>query len=121
MNYRKLFFFSTRSVLISLRFVFFNKEVAFILWALILIIRFANKKNHFISILLILEIFSILNILIIRVVIRSISIVRIIFILMAFRVGEAVLGLAILVKLVRCNYSELLSSSLNWMCSLTKT
>lgn len=41
---------------------------------------------------------------------RSLSLL---FILMSLRVGEAVLGLAILVKLVRLNLRELVSMGLN--------
>jgi NADH:ubiquinone oxidoreductase subunit K len=58
-------------------------------------------KNHFINLLLILEILSLRRIFMIRNLSQIINSTRLIFILMTLRVGEAVLGLAILVKLVR--------------------
>jgi len=65
---------------------------------LILIIK---NKNHFISLLLILEIFSLRRILIVRFISQLANSSIIIFVLITLRVGEAVLGLAILVKLIR--------------------
>jgi NADH:ubiquinone oxidoreductase subunit K len=65
---------------------------------LILIIK---NKNHFISLLLILEIFSLRRIFIVRFISQLANSSIIIFVLITLRVGEAVLGLAILVKLIR--------------------
>jgi len=58
-------------------------------------------NNHFITLLLILEILSLTRIFMVSILSQNINSVRLIFILMTLRVGEAVLGLAILVKLVR--------------------
>ena len=57
--------------------------------------------NNFISILLILEILSLTNLLARRFYASVINISTVIFVVITLRVGEAVLGLATLVKLVR--------------------
>ena len=72
-----------------------------IFWVVILALNHQKFKGHFILLLLILEILS-LNILIITslyVYFNGASLL--IFLLITLSVGEAVLGLAILVKLIR--------------------
>ena len=83
-----------------------------IFWVVILALNYQKFKGHFILLLLILEILS-LNILIITslyVYFNGASLL--IFLLITLSVGEAVLGLAILVKLIRWNSKELLIKSL---------
>ena len=75
----------------------------------------------FISLLIVLEIFSLRRIIIIGTFLSSSYSLRLIFILITLRVGEAVLGLAILVKLIRWSSSEFIIRGLNWKCSLIKT
>jgi len=106
------------SILILLLLIFFllqqftNNFFIFI-WVVILTITLINKKNHFISILLVLEILSLSNLIIIRVISRTSYSLNLIFILITLRVGEAVLGLAILVKLIRWSSSEFIIRGLN--------
>ena len=87
-------------------------ERLLILWLAILVLNYQKLKNHFISMLLTLEILSITILILSGVFISLYFITSLIFVLIALRVGEAVLGLAILVKLVRWNSKELLSHSL---------
>lgn len=75
------------------RYVFF--------WVVVLILILIKSKNHFISILLVLEILSLRRIIVIGRFVRINNSVRLLFLLITLRVGEAVLGLAILVKLIR--------------------
>ena len=71
------------------------------MWIVILMLVVINKKNHFISLLLVLEMLSLRRIIMIGTLRRTSGSLSLIFILMTLRVGEAVLGLAILVKLIR--------------------
>lgn len=103
-------------VLISLTFFLLQKfsfNIVIIVWIFILIYSIAKKKNHFITLLLVLEIISLTRIFIIRVVSSYINSIRMLFILITLRVGEAVLGLAILVKLIRWSSTEFILTGLN--------
>lgn len=63
--------------------------------------------------LLTLEVLSLIALFMRRIYVIINGILVIIFILITLRVGEAVLGLAILVKLARWNSTEFLLSGLN--------
>ena len=95
--------------LLPLTFIFFMALIfreyflqnLLIFWVIILAVNYQKLKGHFILLLLVLEILS-LNILIITslyVYFNGASLL--IFLLITLSVGEAVLGLAILVKLIR--------------------
>lgn len=99
-------------------FVFYlNQNFSFVrmvvIWVTILIYLMRKAKNHFITLLLILEILSLTRIFMIRLLAQNINSIRLIFILITLRVGEAVLGLAILVKLVRWSSTEFMIRGLN--------
>ena len=83
------------------------------LWLIVLTIRFRKVSNHFISLLLILEILSLRSLTIGGFYIGAVRVLNLVFVLMSLSVGEAVLGLAILVKLVRYNSSELVFTGLS--------
>lgn len=91
----------------------FSLNRLIIIWLSILLFLMRKGKNHFITLLLILEIISITRIFIIRLLSQNINSVILIFILITLRVGEAVLGLAILVKLVRWASTEFIIRGLN--------
>jgi NADH:ubiquinone oxidoreductase subunit K len=76
------------------------------LWIVILLVAFKKLSNHFIALLMTLEIFSLLRILVASRLGKLTNSVRLIFILIRLRVGEAVLGLALLVKFARETSSE---------------
>lgn len=104
-------------ILIIVNIVLFTQEYSInffvFIWIILLILVLVNKKNHFISFLLVLEILSLRRIVIIGLFNSTIHSLRLIFILITLRVGEAVLGLAILVKLIRWTYSEFILRGLN--------
>lgn len=103
-------------ILFSLAFFLlqnFSYSMIVILWIFILIYSITKSKNHFITILLILEILSLSSIFIVRILSQHVNSIRIMFILITLRVGEAVLGLAILVKLVRWSSTEFIIRGLN--------
>lgn len=77
------------------------------LWLLILLTSFNKMSNHLISLLMTLEIFSLVGLLVASGLSKLNGSLGFIFVLMTLRVGEGVLGLAILVKFVRENNSEL--------------
>lgn len=91
----------------------FSLSSLIVIWSAILIYLMRKIKNHFINLLLILEILSLRRIFMIRNLSQIINSTRLIFILMTLRVGEAVLGLAILVKLVRWSSTEFIINGLN--------
>lgn len=91
----------------------FSLSSLIIIWITILIYLIRKIKNHFINLLLILEILSLRRIFMIRNLSQVINSTRLIFILITLRVGEAVLGLAILVKLVRWSSTEFIITGLN--------
>lgn len=91
---------------------FFFESLLWI-WAGVLVNIYSNNKNHFISLLLVLEILSLVRIFLRSIYIKFAGIIRLVFILMTLRVGEAVLGLALLVKLARWNSIELLTTGIN--------
>lgn len=103
-------------ILVSL-IIFFSQNFSLnsiiVIWIIILIYLIRKIKNHFITILLILEILSLRRIFIISIFAQIRNSVIIIFILITLRVGEAVLGLAILVKLVRWSSTEFMLNGLN--------
>jgi|688.fasta_scaffold895046_1 hypothetical protein len=76
-------------------------ETLLLSWIIVLTIRYGNNKNNFISILLILELLSLTRLFIRSIFISLNGVSTIMFVLITLRVGEAVLGLAILVKLIR--------------------
>lgn len=103
-------------ILVSIRIVILQQLrlfIAVIFWVIILVYLITKNKNHFISLLLILEIISLRRIYIIRFLSHYTSSIRMMFILITLRVGEAVLGLAILVKLVRWSSREFIMVGLN--------
>lgn len=81
-------------------------------WITVLTIGYRKNKNNFISILLILELLSLTRLFIRSIFINLSGVSTIMFILITLRVGEAVLGLAILVKLIRWNSTEFLLGGL---------
>jgi len=103
-------------ILISLIY-FYTQELSMIFfvftWIIILFFILINKKNHFISLLIVLEMLSLRRIILIRTILSASYSLRLIFILITLRVGEAVLGLAILVKLIRWSSSEFIIRGLN--------
>jgi NADH:ubiquinone oxidoreductase subunit K len=84
-----------------------------VVWLGILLTRFSKIKNHFISLLLILEILSLGRLAVSRFFVKTAGTLNLIFVLISLRVGEAVLGLAILVKLIRFNSRELVLTGLS--------
>lgn len=103
-------------ILVSLIFYLnnnFSLSRLIIIWSAILIYLIRKIKNHFINLLLILEILSLRRIFMIRTLSQITNSIRLIFILITLRVGEAVLGLAILVKLVRWSSTEFIINGLN--------
>jgi NADH:ubiquinone oxidoreductase subunit K len=76
------------------------------LWIVILLVAFKKLSNHFVSLLMTLEIFSLLRMLVASRLTKLTNSVRLIFILIRLRVGEGVLGLALLVKFARETSSE---------------
>jgi NADH:ubiquinone oxidoreductase subunit K len=87
-------------------------ETLLLSWIIVLTIRYGNNKNNFISILLILELLSLTRLFIRSIFISLNGVSTIMFVLITLRVGEAVLGLAILVKLIRWNSTEFLLGGL---------
>ena len=111
------FSFNTKIILLRSRFfalVFLEVEIKglVLLWLLILLWSFKRLNNHFISLLITLEIFSLLGLFIASMLRQLNNSLRFLFILMSLRVGEGVLGLALLVKFVRENNSEFVNTSL---------
>ena len=103
-------------IILSLIFLVFQNfalSTVIVFWIIILVYIITRKKNHFISLLLVLEILSLTRIFIISIILQHINSIGLIFILITLRVGEAVLGLAILVKLVRWSSTEFILSGLN--------
>jgi NADH:ubiquinone oxidoreductase subunit K len=88
-------------------FLHLSTEIITIIWLLILTIRLKKFNNHFMSLLLILEMLSLNSLFVRRFFVKSTGAVVIIFVLITIRVGEAVLGLSILVKFTRQNSREL--------------
>lgn len=83
-----------------------------VIWVVTLMLSFKNLINHFISLLLILEMFSLLGLLIsLSILVRRGSL-RLIFILIRLSVGEGVLGLALLVKFVRSTSLDQVETSI---------
>lgn len=104
------------TILISIIFFLlqnFSRATIVSVWLTLLVYLLTKIKNHFITLLLILEILSLSSIFIIRLISQSINSIRLIFILITLRVGEAVLGLAILVKLVRWSSTEFMIRGIN--------
>jgi len=99
--------------LVSILTYNFSLSRLVIIWITILLYLIKKMNNHFITLLLILEILSLTRIFMVSILSQNINSVRLIFILMTLRVGEAVLGLAILVKLVRWSSTEFIIRGLN--------
>ena len=105
------------SILLSLRilaiFCFeFGVLSLRVIWVIILRVAFKNFTNHFISLLMILEIFSLLSLLVsLKILVRRSSL-RLIFTLIRLSVGEGVLGLALLVKFVRSTSLDQVETSI---------
>jgi len=109
MSPKKIFYsVAIRIIILLVAFLNLKIESSIIFWSLILIFSYRKMKNHFISVLLILEILSLLAFLIRGLYLNFSKVLTLIFILITLRVGEAVLGLAILVKLTRANSNELI-------------
>jgi hypothetical protein len=114
MNFKiGVFLMGARGRLITLFFTSLAHERLIVVWLVTLIFRFRKVQNHFISLLLILEMLSLTRLVVRRFFVRTVGILNLIFILISLRVGEAVLGLAILVKLIRFNSRELVLAGLS--------
>jgi len=100
-------------LILKIRIQEFSINSLIFFWGVVLLLILINYKNHFISLLLILEMLSIRSILMIRFFANLTNSISLIFILITLRVGEAVLGLAILVKLIRWSSSEFILRGLN--------
>ena len=83
------------------------------LWLVILTIGYRKNKNNFISMLLVLEILSLTSLFARALYVIINGVTTIMFVVITLSVGEAVLGLATLVKLFRWNSSEFLLRGLN--------
>ena len=83
------------------------------IWILLLILRYQKIKNHLVSIILILELLSVIRLFAARFYVKLTTSLSIIFILIRMIVGEATLGLAVLISLVRSNTNSLIIRRIN--------
>jgi hypothetical protein len=82
-------------------------------WILLLATRYQKVKNHLISIILILELLAIISLFTARFYVKVTASLNLIFILIRIIVGEATLGLAVIISLVRSNANRLIMRGIN--------
>ena len=82
-------------------------------WVLLLVFSYQKIKNHLVSMILILELLSVMRLFAARFYVKIRASLNLIFILIRIIVGEATLGLAVLISLVRSSTNSLIMSRIS--------
>lgn len=106
------------TVILIFSFIYFTGEELYFynllgIWIILLLLRYQKIKNHLVSMMLILEFLSVIRLFAAGFYVKLTTSMNLIFILISIIVGEATLGLAVLISLVRSNTNSLIIRGLN--------
>lgn len=102
MLYTKPLFISSLLLTSSLLILLSGSYMIFVVWLAVLVGAYLRLKNRFVNLLILIEFVAMIRVVLRRVFVSNYGgALAFVFILMTLRVGEAVLGLSLLVRLVR--------------------